>query len=195
MKAILLSGGIDSAALAFLEKPDIAININYGQKSAGAERNASKSIAKALSIQYETIDIDCSSLGSGDLTTKSSISIAPVSEWWPYRNQLLLTLAAMQALNWGVTNLSIGAVSTDKAHKDGTSMFFHLINELIVFQEGNLRVCAPAINLTTLELISEAKVPSSILGWTHSCHVGNYPCGICNGCKKHFYIKTKLGLL
>jgi len=34
MRAILLSGGIDSAALACWQKPDLAININYGQKPA-----------------------------------------------------------------------------------------------------------------------------------------------------------------
>jgi len=195
MKAILLSGGIDSAALAYWQKPTLAININYGQKSAHAERMASESIAKELNITFKPIDIDCSSLGSGDLSNKNPISIAPVSEWWPYRNQLLITLASMLAVSLNVQELMLGAVNTDSRHKDGTTSFFKLIDKLQMYQEGQLRVSTPAIKMSTLQLIKISDVTTSILGWTHSCHTGNYPCGICNGCKKHFSIKEKLNLI
>jgi 7-cyano-7-deazaguanine synthase len=47
-KAILLSGGIDSIALAYWQRPDIAITIDYGQAPAQAEINASTAVASAL---------------------------------------------------------------------------------------------------------------------------------------------------
>lgn len=194
-KAILLSGGIDSACIAFWKKPELAININYGQKSSTAERNASKSIAKALNIKFETIDIDCSTIGSGDLVTQKPSILAPVTEWWPYRNQLLITLASTLAINFDVNELMIGAVSSDKTHRDGTIKFFELINSLMEYQEGRIRISAPGIEMSSIELIKRTQIPTSILGWTHSCHVGNYPCGICNGCKKHFSIKEQLNLI
>jgi 7-cyano-7-deazaguanine synthase len=192
--AILLSGGIDSAALAYWKKPDIAFNINYGQKPAQAERRASIAIAKELGLKLEYIDIDCSSLGSGDLSNNETLEIGPVSEWWPFRNQLLITLGVMKAISLEVTELMIGAVKTDNKHKDGTDKFFHNINRLIEFQEGGIIVCAPAIKLTTNELIIKSKIDTSILGWTHSCHVSDYPCGICNGCKKHLFVKEQSNL-
>jgi 7-cyano-7-deazaguanine synthase len=194
-KAILLSGGIDSASLAYWKRPGLAININYGQKAAIAERNASKSIARFLKIELKCIDIDCSSLGSGNLVNRQPLSLAPVKEWWPYRNQLLITLGSMIAITQNATELMIGAVSTDKRHTDGRKKFFELANQLVSYQEGKLRITVPIIKYRSEELIKIAKVPSSILGWTHSCHVSNFPCGNCNGCKKHIHIKTLLKLI
>jgi len=195
MRAILLSGGIDSAALACWQKPDLAININYGQKPAIAERRASQSIAKALNIPLQTIDIDCSSIGSGDLTAKAALPEASVSEWWPYRNQLLITLAVSVAISYKVKELIVGAVKTDSKHRDGTAKFYQLIDRLTAYQEGNLRIEVPAIRLSTIELIRRSKIDLPLLGWTHSCHTGDYPCGNCNGCNKHLYIKGRLKLL
>jgi 7-cyano-7-deazaguanine synthase len=195
MKAILLSGGLDSAALAFMCKPALAINIDYGQLAAKAERAASTAIADSLGIPLQLIDINCSSLGSGDLVATQAHTIAPVSEWWPYRNQLLITLAAMRAVIFGAEQLLIGTVKTDETHKDGTAEFIEAMDNLLNLQEGGMRLSAPARGLTTLELISESKVPDSLLAWTHSCHTGNYPCGTCNGCNKHFFIKEKLAMI
>jgi 7-cyano-7-deazaguanine synthase len=195
MRAILLSGGIDSAALAFWQKPELAINVNYGQRAAGAERRASQSIARALNIDLKTIDVDCSSLGSGDLAGNGAIRVAPVSEWWPYRNQLLITLAAMICVGAGANELMLGAVSTDKRHADGTPGFFSLMNEVCIYQEGALKITVPGIKLNSLQLIKRSGVSPAILSWTHSCHTSDYPCGNCNGCRKHLSIKSKLNLI
>src|SRR3954469_1749497 len=96
---LLLSGGMDSYALAFLNKPDIALNINYGQKSAIAELQASKLLAERLHIPLLELSIDLSSIGSGDLTDNAPIHHAPASDWWPFRNQALITLAAMRLIS------------------------------------------------------------------------------------------------
>jgi 7-cyano-7-deazaguanine synthase len=194
-QAILLSGGIDSAALAFWKNPDYAIHINYGQKCAEAEHSASLAIAKEIGIPLTIIEIDCSSLGSGDLSRKSALAIAPVSEWWPYRNQLLLTFAAMKAISMGINELLFGAVQTDKRHVDGTAKFFQSLSTAIKIQEGNISISTPAIELTSEELVRCSGVTDSILGWSHSCHTSNVPCGQCNGCNKHIGIKYNLGLI
>src|SRR5678809_1183936 len=128
-KAILLSGGIDSTALAFWMRPEFAITINYGQSPAVAEIETSKIICEELSIKHIVLDIDCSNLGSGDLIKKDPIKIAPSTEWWPYRNQLLVTLACMKAIGLGVNELMIGSVLSDGFHKDGTEEFYSLLNK------------------------------------------------------------------
>lgn len=191
-KAILLSGGIDSIALAYWKRPDIAITVNYGQAPARTEIRISAIIAKALNIPHHVIEADCSKLGSGDLINQSALTVSPSSEWWPYRNQLLVTLASMKGITFGISELMIASVKSDGFHKDGTSEFYELINKLMVYQEGNIQVTCPAILFTSVELIKLSGVPRSILNWAHSCHKSNTPCGTCRGCNKYRQVMNEL---
>src|SRR5690606_7890957 len=129
-KAILLSGGMDSICLTFGIKPEIAYTINYGQNVAEREIYVSKRICEFLEIEHKIIEVDCRSLGSGSLTNNVNHELAPSPEWWPYRNQLLITLALMQGIKDGITELHLASVKTDSFHKDGTEAFYKLINEL-----------------------------------------------------------------
>ncbi|NDK57367.1 7-cyano-7-deazaguanine synthase [Pontibacter fetidus] len=192
-KAILLSGGLDSIALAYWKKPDIAFTINYGQKPALAEIKASAAVCTSLRIEHNVITVDCSALGSGDLVGENAISLAPASEWWPYRNQLLVTLACMRGVGLGVTELMVGTVKTDAFHADGTEGFYERMNQLVSYQEGGVRISSPGICYSTTELIQMSQVPASILLWGHSCHTSNIPCGNCRGCHKYLYVKQQLG--
>lgn len=191
-KGILLSGGMDSIALAYWKRPDIAITVDYGQAPALTEMRASSTVAQALGIAHHIVAADCSRLGSGDLLNKTALSVSPSSEWWPYRNQLLVTLACMKALSLGVTELMLASVRSDGFHKDGTPEFYELINQLMVYQEGNIQITCPAITLTTAELVKLSGVPDSILNWAHSCHKSNIPCGNCRGCNKYKQVMNQL---
>jgi 7-cyano-7-deazaguanine synthase len=191
---ILLSGGMDSIALAYWKKPEIAITIDYGQRAAKAEIEAASQVAKELNIVHYIISVDCSKLGCGDMSGTSALSISPTTEWWPYRNQLLVTLACMKGLQIGMTKLLVGSVKTDGSHTDGTFEFYEGISDLMKFQEGSIEIDAPAINLTTVELIKTSHVPYSLLLWAHSCHTSNHPCMRCNGCMKYLYVKQQLNL-
>lgn len=195
MRGILLSGGMDSSALACWKRPDVAFNINYGQLSAKAERNAARKIANSLSIPLIEIDVDCSSLGSGDLAGKDKLQVGNKSDWWPYRNQLILTIAATKALVYGCKELMIGTVASDGEHLDGTQEFVEKINELISYQEGNLSITAPALNHMTEELIEVSGIPERLLLQTYSCHKANIPCFECRGCNKNQLTLSKLGKL
>lgn len=192
-RAILLSGGMDSIALSYWLKPDIAITIDYGQLPAKAEISSAKQISKQLGIKHFTISIDCRNLGSGNLAGKDAINVAPTKEWWPYRNQLLVTLASMHAVNLGVKEIIVGSVESDKTHVDGKFEFYQKLDEVVALQERNIRVTCPAIHLKSHELIQKSKIPKSLLLWAHSCHVSNIPCGECNGCKKYLYTMQQLG--
>ena len=189
---LLLSGGMDSIAIAYWKRPDVAFTIDYGQLSARGEICASESVCESLEIPHQVITVDCSSLGSGDLAGKTPTTLAPVSEWWPFRNQLLLTLAGMQAVALSVSTLLFGSVKTDGAHADGRQEFFEKLDHVFSLQEGSLRINAPAIHLTTIELIKTSGVPLSLLGWAHSCHVFDFACGDCRGCFKYLDVMKEL---
>lgn len=184
---------MDSLAIAWWKRPQLAITIDYGQKAAEAEILASKTICGQLGIEHSIIQVDCSSLGSGDMANTSPDSVAPTTDWWPYRNQLLVTLAAMCAISKGVGTLLIGTVSSDESHLDGTLDFIKRMDDLVSYQEGGLRIEAPAIGVSTPELIRMSGVPSEFLAWAHSCHKANIACGNCRGCNKYMSTYEDLG--
>ncbi|WP_188108990.1 7-cyano-7-deazaguanine synthase [Mycolicibacter arupensis] len=137
--ALLLSGGIDSAAVAAWKHPDIALFIDYGQRSAFAERRAARAVAAELGIRHHELTVGLDALGAGVLKDDVTRDGWPSPEWWPYRNQLLVTCAAA----WLTTNAEIleikmppqarilmGTVSSDASrHRDGSFRFFEALNE------------------------------------------------------------------
>lgn len=192
MKALLLSGGMDSVALAHWLRPDFAITVDYGQRAASAEITASRHVCSILAIDHLTVTADCSSLGSGDMAGAPALPDAPVSEWWPFRNQLLATLAGMKAIAIGATELLLGSVASDSSHVDGTRDFYIALSALMVMQEGSLIVTAPALAMTTAELVRISGIARDTLAWAHSCHTSALACGDCRGCYKHREVMNEL---
>lgn len=192
-RALLLSGGMDSLALAWWKRPAVAITVNYGQLAADAEIAASSAICRELGIDHHIVTVDCRSLGSGDMAGAQADAHAPATDWWPYRNQMLVTLAAMKAISLGVQTMYLGTVKSDGAHQDGTVEFIDAISRLMALQEGAMTIEAPAIELSTAELIKIAGLPTNMLAWAHSCHKANVVCGNCRGCNKYFEVWDEIG--
>jgi len=191
---LLLSGGMDSIAIAFWKKPAVAFTVDYGQLPGPAEIRAASAVCADLKIEHRIIRVDLRALGSGDLAGTPALGIAGIPEWWPFRNQMLVTLAAMQGITLGVDCLLIGTLRTDGAHADGTREFVSAMNILLQCQEGAMLLEAPAINWTATELVRVSGVPMEILAWAHSCHMSEYACGFCRGCRKHYETFEGLGV-
>ncbi|MHB1563275.1 MAG: 7-cyano-7-deazaguanine synthase [Leptospirillum sp.] len=189
---LLLSGGMDSICIAYWKRPDVAFTIDYGQLPADAEIAASEAICKRFGIEHHIIRLNCSALGSGDMAGTNANRLAPASDWWPFRNQLIVTFAAMRAVTLGITHLWIGTVQSDRSHQDGTFEFVDMLSKLLSLQEGGLTIDAPAIHLTTIELFRLSGIQASQLAWSHSCHKANVACGNCRGCNKYFEVLREL---
>jgi 7-cyano-7-deazaguanine synthase len=193
MKALLLSGGLDSAALAFWLRPDMCVTINYGQKPAAGELAASKALCAELGLCHRVITADLSSLGAGDMSDHPSRTgmgaIAP--EFWPYRNQMLVTLAGMLLQPEGLSEIIVGTVVTDR-HADGRQPFLKTLHRLMRLQEGEVVVSAPASRMTTTALVQKSEFPRRLIGLTFSCHLHHYACGQCSGCEKHRKVIEKI---
>jgi 7-cyano-7-deazaguanine synthase len=179
--AILLSGGVDSNAVAWWQRPEIAFTLDYGQLAAASEIGAAREIARLTGMHHEIVRVD-----------SSPDALAPVTEWWPYRNQLLVTLAAARGISLGVRRILVGAVVTDASHTDGTPAFFSALDALMRLQEGEIAIEAPAISMSTVELVRVSGIPREVLAWSHSCHTGPLACGGCRGCVKHFQTMNEL---
>lgn len=198
---LLLSGGHDSVALAAWLRPAACVTINYGQRPVEGEFRAAAAVAGALGLPWHSFAVDLTPVGSGLLhgdgkPAETGLVDPPSPEWWPYRNQLLVSLAAAWALPRGFSEIVVGSVSRDgERHIDGTLEFYKRLDELIAYQEGGIRVVAPGIEMTTVDLIKVSGVADSVLGYAHSCHIAAYPCGTCPGCLKHEDVLAQSGRL
>lgn len=195
MEVALLSGGMDSALLAAWRRPQRCLFVDYGQAPAKGEELAARSVAQQLGLTLDSVRVDCSAVGAGLLAGAATLVDAPSPEWWPFRNQLLVTFAAAWALRQGLRQITVASVSTDgQRHVDGRAEFFNKLDEVVRLQEGGLRVLAPAVELTTVELAKRSGAGMEVLGWTHSCHVADYSCGHCPGCTKRLHVLEALGV-
>jgi 7-cyano-7-deazaguanine synthase len=179
-----MSGGLDSAALAWWLRPEVCVTIDYGQKAAQGERAAATALCEAMSLNHRLIEADLSALGSGTMANKAVAPGASAAEFWPYRNQMLVTLASMLLQPEGLTEIIVGSVSTDR-HADGRAPFFRALDSTMRIQEGGVRVSAPARKHSSVTLLQRSGFPKDLLGLTFSCHVHEYACGQCGGCIKH----------
>lgn len=183
MKLLLLSGGIDSAAIAQWQRPDLCLTVDYGQAAARGEIAAAAALCTALGLRHEVLTADLRHLGSGLMSGREAIGLGGAQEWWPYRNQMLITLAAMRYVGEGVREIMIGAVATD-IHADGKPPFLEAMDAVLRLQEGEVRVSAPGLQYTTTELLEVSGFPRDLLGITFSCHAMEVACGQCGGCLK-----------
>ncbi len=198
-RLLLLSGGLDSTAVAALTRPDHCMVVDYGQIPAQAEARAAQHVAQLLGLPCTTIRVPATDVGAGLMANKAASTTGPAGAapvWWPFRNQLLITLAAA----WGVlrefTTIQLGTVASDGArHIDGTRGFLSAIDNVVALQEGHIRVEAPAAEMSATELLRASGVPESVLAWTHSCHRANLPCAHCPGCVKRAETLHAVGLL
>jgi 7-cyano-7-deazaguanine synthase len=190
---LLLSGGLESTALAALERPS-CLTIDYGQVPADGEVAAAQAVAHALDLDHHVVRVDLSLTGSGTLASSAPASEAPSEEWWPFRNQLLVTVAAAWALPRGYGRILVGSAAGDAFHQDGTSGFYDLLSALLKYQEGDLQVAAPAIEESSLALLRRAALKRELLGWTFSCHRAAVACGDCPGCNKRRGVLHDYGL-
>lgn len=183
MKALLMSGGLDSAALAWMHRPDLCVTIDYGQRPAEGELVASAALCGHMGLEHLVLSVDHSAIGSGNMSNQAPVKGAQAPEFWPYRNQCLITLAAMALASRGLQELLIGIVATD-IHADGSAEFVETMDRLLQLQEGAARLLAPAQKLSGVELLRRSKFPRDLIGLTFSCHTHRYACGQCGGCTK-----------
>lgn len=184
MRVLLFSGGIESTCLAAMQRPDVALTVDYGQVCAIGETKAAANIAQILGLRHEVVRAPLGHLGSGDLAGAPPNIDCKIPEHWPFRNQMLITVAAMRFAGEGSCELVIGTVSSDRVHSDGTEAFVTAMREVLRSQAPDVELLAPALKLTTLELVTQSGVSRDLLGWTFSCHRSSVACGACRGCNK-----------
>src|ERR1700692_1265160 len=91
-RLLLLSGGMDSIALAWALRPDLSLTIDYGQLAAAGESRAASAACTELGLRHRLLRIDCSALGSGDMAGTPPSRIAPVFAGGRFCHTLLISM-------------------------------------------------------------------------------------------------------
>ena len=201
---LLLSGGLDSVvSLATLKdtySDILSLTFNYGQKSFLAEKNSSEKIAKFYGIKHSVIDLDWLSristsslntddevpiLNKSDLTSIDITKNSSKSVWVPNRNGLFINIAACYAEALDYKSIIIGANKEEAAtFKDNSVDFIEAVNNSLKNSTNSVvKVVAPLINLSKIQIIKKAielNVPFELI---HSCYSSHDKhCGKCESC-------------
>jgi len=200
---VLFSGGIDSTtalywALAGYTKV-FALTFDYGQRHSVEVRMA-KRLARKLGLPHAILKIDLTQVGGSALTDaaipvpkhrdlgelKAGIPLTYV----PFRNGILLALAAAWAEARGVTDLVCGFNIVDSPNYPDTRREFVRAMEKAInsgtkaaFGAPPIRVRAPFIELKKSEIIRKGLALGADYSYSVSCYTGGeVPCGACSSC-------------
>lgn len=173
MRAILLSGGMDSTVLACelhaaYGPEDLVALYVWHSHSTDEEYKAAVSVAKHLGIE----------LIRGDITPTSKIG-----DVVPARNMLLVAWAANALEHLGATDLFVGFCREDRqGFKDCDDGFVRLCNQMLRHTGSKLFVRAPYQHLSKPQILAlpSAKYAELV---SYSCYESNGPCGRCSSCR------------
>ena len=215
-KAIsVFSGGLDCTVATSVYAKDYeihAITFNYGQKAFERELQAAKEICEKMNWTHEVIDlpwlarISTSSLNTSEDIPEVSIddlddieksSETANSVWVPARNMVFTSIAVSYAESIGAEKIIVGWDAEEAAtFPDNSKEFLNTFNELIdVGSPENIKIEAPAINLTKEEIVKLGVEVGAPMEISYSCYKGgNKHCGVCESCMRRRRAFTQLGI-
>jgi len=203
MKAVcLLSGGMDSATLAYLARDQgyriSCLHFNYGQRTERREGAAARTIARLLDTD-ELVEVDLSWLtrfGGSSLTDHShrvdryeGDRAGIPNTYVPFRNGNLLAIATSYAEARGADAIFIGVQAQDySGYPDCRPQFIEAFQHVVdtgTREETHIRIMAPFISLTKGEILSIGFRLGVPYEHTWSCYQNEErACGVCGAC--HF---------
>ena len=189
---LLYSGGIDSTVLLFwllARNYDVyPLYVNYGQNSFEGEFEAVNKILSDLKKNnLLTINIpDLKSIGSGSLVGEypqdvSSLENWHISEFYPNRNLILLSLAATYGYKLKIFKIALGIVGI--SYKDTSSSFLDLIDMVLEQSLAKFTLIAPFVDKPRKKVFEEAANYHVPIEHTFSCNAnGSRHCLLCTSC-------------
>lgn len=201
---VLVSGGLDSTTLMYQFVAQnvefVPLFINYGQHCASKEYDTLlKVIPEKYKDKIETIDI------SSIFKYSKSKFIRPVDLWKddikaedlyiPYRNVLLMTVAASFAQTLGLNKVYAAFINSNHAKEiDCSSAFFDKLEGLLS-EYGAVKIVMPFRNLSKYEVAKLGIELQAPIGATFSCQASpDIPCGACPNCVDRLNALKKLSL-
>jgi 7-cyano-7-deazaguanine synthase len=203
MKAVcLISGGMDSATLAYLARDEgydlICLHFNYGQRTEGKERASARKITDLLGAE-EFIEVDLAYLtcfGGSSLTDHRLVvdrhrddRAGIPNTYVPFRNANLLSIATSCAEARGAGAIFIGVQSQDySGYPDCRPQFIEAFQHLVdtgTREETSITILAPFLFMTKQDILTLGRSLGVPYEHTWSCYQNEEKaCGVCGAC--HF---------
>jgi 7-cyano-7-deazaguanine synthase len=203
MKAVcLISGGMDSATLAYLARDEgydlICLHFNYGQRTERKERVSARKIAGLLDAE-EFIEVDLAYLtrfGGSSLTDRRMAvdryrddRAGIPNTYVPFRNANLLSIATSCAEARGAGVIFIGVQSQDySGYPDCRPQFIEAFQQLVdtgTREETSIMILAPFLSMTKQDILTLGRSLGVQYEHTWSCYQNEEKaCGVCGAC--HF---------
>jgi 7-cyano-7-deazaguanine synthase len=200
---VLFSGGIDSTTALYWAMKRYGrvfpLTFDYGQRHRVEVRAAAR-LARALGLPHTVLKIDLTQIGGSALTDAAipvprhrnlrELKAGTPPTYVPFRNGILLALAAAWAEARGITDLVCGFNIVDSPNYPDTRRPFVLAMEKAVnagtkaaFGGPKMRVLAPFVGLRKSEIIGLGLALGADYSRSISCYSGaEKPCGTCSSC-------------
>ena len=195
---VVLSGGMDSATClniakaAYGENNVSAISFNYGQKHT-KELECARRLILMEGVPHTLIELADLSLYFSSALLKDSeveIPLKPTEgvppTYVPFRNTIMLSIAAGYAESWGYDRIIYGANIIDySGYPDCRPEYIEQMNNLLKVASPNKEIIieAPIIYLTKADVVNLGTLLKVRWELTWSCYRGEkWPCGNCPSC-------------
>ena len=204
--ALLLRGGMDSTTmLAYALRQDgeiFPVLFDYNQKHK-VELDAAQKVVDYYASRGSAVSgprilkVDLGQIGCSALTAYQKDSTWKVPDNMaqqidtvvPFRNTLLITMAAAYAESLGIVDVFAGPVKEDfEAYRDCRPTFYHALMTALSLgatRAADLTVHTPFVTWWKKEVIKwglDNNVPYNL---THTCYNGVSPaCGTCPACRE-----------
>lgn len=200
---VLFSGGIDSTTVlywALAKGRDVqALTFDYGQRHNVEVRLARRTARKAA-VPQTILKIDLHQVGGSALTDKAiklprykklaEMKPGPPATYVPFRNGILLALAAAWAEARGILEIVCGFNIIDSPDYPDTRRSFVRAMEKAVnagtkaaFGGEKIKITAPFVQMKKSEIIRLGLSLGADYSHSVSCYAGGeIPCGACSSC-------------
>ncbi|MDO9539624.1 MAG: 7-cyano-7-deazaguanine synthase QueC [Methanocalculus sp.] len=201
MKAVcLLSGGMDSATLAYYAKnmgyDILPLHITYGQRTESKELRCAEKISRLLGAEPPVvISLDYFRMFGASSLTDPQIAVEGFDEssherpntYVPFRNANLLAIATSFCEARGADAIFIGVQAGDYiGYPDCRPEFidaFQQVVDLGTMSDKPIRLMAPFVRMNKTEILKEGFALSVPYEETWSCYQeDDLACGTCSSC-------------
>lgn len=197
---LLLSGGLDSASLLFwLLKRDwhvFALHVDYGQVTEPSEWTAAQTVSKLATAPTPVILSvpEITNLVDGTLVEKRSRGI---SEYFPSRNLLLLTIATIYAYRLDVTTVMLGLVAgTSSLFPDTSPAFISSVENTFRTEHSAIELITPLIEQDKMQIVVDAMECGLQPELTFSCNsMAQRHCWQCSSCLDRLKVFKALDII
>lgn len=200
---ILVSGGMDSAALLWLAKEKFsrvyAISFDYGQKHK-IELDFAKQLAEEAGVEkHFIVDVPHLKGIEGSALTDEAVEIpseeypeGPPVTTVPMRNLNFISIAASFADVYEIENIGIGIHSVDSPYPDCRAEFASSVEAavnassvMVAKKKNRITVWTPFLGMTKADVLKIGLQLGVPYEKTYSCYRGTLPpCGECATCRQ-----------